>query len=143
MLVLVEGGRQGEVVFFGLRVDGLGRQQGDFAAVEQLEYAFDLEGGRAAGELAFLAALFDRDAVDRVLADECCDLRGEQFDVAAASSSSRAIFLVERATWLSTWPSREATAMIASLPLISMPQSFMEVAFFSQLLRGVAASLSQ
>src|SRR5450830_1139780 len=45
--------------------------------------------------------------------------------LAASSSSSRAIFLVARATWVSAWLSREATAMMASLPLISMPQIVM------------------
>ncbi|MCY1436197.1 hypothetical protein D9M71_523140 [compost metagenome] len=81
MLVLVEPGGQLDGVLLGLGADGLRRQQLYFAAVEQLQDAFDLEGGRAAGEFAFLAALLDRQVGNGVVTEELPRLAGEGLDV--------------------------------------------------------------
>ena len=81
MLILVQRSRQFEIVLFGLGIDGLRRQQGHLAILQQLENPFDLERGRPASELAFLAALLDRDAVDGILTDKRGDLSGKHFDV--------------------------------------------------------------
>ncbi len=81
MLILVQRIGQGESVFLVLRVDGLRRDQRYIAIGHQLKDGFDLERGRAAGEFAFLAALFDGDVADAVFAYEAGELRSESLDV--------------------------------------------------------------
>ena len=81
MLILVQRPRQLEIVLFGLGIDGLRRQQGHLAILQQLETPFDLEGRWPASELAFLAAFLDRNAVDGILTDKRSDLSGKHFDV--------------------------------------------------------------
>jgi len=81
MLILVQRGRQFEVEFLVLRIDGLWRQQRDLAIFQQLENTLDLERGWPTGKLAFLAALLDRDSVDGVLAHKRRHLSSKDFDV--------------------------------------------------------------
>lgn len=81
MLILVQRGRQFKIEFLVLRIDGLRRQQRHLAIFQQLENPLDLERGRPTGEFAFLAALFDRDPVDGILANKRRHLSGKDFDV--------------------------------------------------------------
>ena len=124
-----------EVVLLGLGIDGLRRQQRHLAILQQLEHPFDLERGRPTGELTFLAALLDRDAVDGVFTDERRNLRGEQLDVGRLVI----IIIIIESDFLGVEGDvtqgrtvEDATAMIASLPLISMPQIFISIPFTAE-----------
>ena len=129
MLILVQRPRQLEVVLFGLGIDRLRRQQRHLTIFQQLENPFDLERRRPARELAFLAALLDHNTINGVLTHKRRNLSRKHFDVGGLVVIVQGNFLGVEGDVTQGRTVEDATAMIASLPLISMPQIFISIPF--------------